>query len=213
MAVNHGTTGDVMTPNKSKLLKIIWMTIASTQLPFSCFLPCHKPDLLLLLFNRFVHITFVSFVVFSLEKKTPILHWYFNFFSAQHGPLPVRCKNLCSWWTVRLKLSNSSVHHCLQDSQQYLNTWKGGCKGGGKEWKGKIQEWLKYCFRHNSSASCQPNEKTNQVCFLSPEQGKGHVCQLASVASVSERVRPSASSGGNACYNIYITTYVYTVCN
>ena len=213
MAVSHGSTGDVMTPNQSKLLKIIWMTIASTQLPFSCFLPCNKPALLLLLFNRFVHITFVSFVVFSLEKKTLILDWYFNFFSAQHGPLPVRRKNLCSWWGVRLKLNNSSVHHCLQDSQQYLDTWKGGCKERGKEWKDKIQEWLKYCFRHNSSASCQPDEKTNQVCFLSQEQGKGHVCQLASVASVSARVRPSASLGGNACYNIYIKTYVYTVGN
>ena len=56
------------------------MTIASTQLPFSCFLPCNKPALVLLLFNGFVHITFVSFVVFSLEKKTPILDLYFNFF-------------------------------------------------------------------------------------------------------------------------------------
>ena len=73
MVVNLDSTGDVMTPSQSKLLKIIGISIACKQLPFSFFLPCHKPALLLLLFNRFVHITFVSFVVFSLEKKTPIL--------------------------------------------------------------------------------------------------------------------------------------------
>ena len=90
MVVNLDSTGDVMTPSQSKLLKIIGISIACKQLPFSFFLPCHKPALLLLLFNRFVHITFVSFVVFSLEKKTPILDWYFNFFQlsmdfSQHG--------------------------------------------------------------------------------------------------------------------------------
>ena len=45
------------------------MIIASTQLPFSCVLPCNKPALLLLLFNRFVHITFVSFVFFLLRRR------------------------------------------------------------------------------------------------------------------------------------------------
>ena len=212
MAVSHGSTGDVMTPNQSKLLKIIWMTIACTQLPFSCFLPCNKPALLLLLFNRFVHITFVSFVVFSLEKTTKNSRLIFQFFFS-------------SAWTSHITAQKSLFLVKYSPQIQQLKRSPLSTRLSTISWhlKRRVQRRRKRMEGQNSTVaqvlfppqffrvlSARWENQSSLFFITRTRQGTFH---LVSVASVAARVRPSVSLGGNACYNIYITTYVYTVCN
>ena len=191
------------------------MTIASTQLPFSCFLPCNKPALVLLLFNGFVHITFVSFVVFSLEKKTPILDWYFNFFFSSAWTSPITAQK--SLFLVKFSLQIQQLKRPPLSTRLSTISWhlKRRVQRTRKRMEGQNSRVAQVLFLPQFFRVLSPRWENQSSLFFITRIRQGTL-QLASVASVSARVRlsgpgPSASLRGNACYNIYVTmqlTYI-----
>ena len=190
------------------------MTIASTQLPFSCFLPCNKPALVLLLFNGFVHITFVSFVVFSLDKIFS-LDWYFNFFFSSAWTSPITAQK--SLFLVKCSPQIQQLKRPPLSTRLSTISWhlKRRVQRTRKRMEGQNSRVAQVLFLPQFFRVLSPRWENQSSLFFITRIRQGTL-QLASVASVSARVRPSdpgpsASLRGNACYNIYITmqlTYI-----
>ena len=218
MAVSHGSTGDLRTPNQSKLLKIIWITIASTQLPFSCFLPCNKPALFLLLLNRFVRITFVSFVVFSLEKKRPILNWYFNFFQLSMDLSHYGAKIFVPGEVFASNSATQASTIVYKTLNNILTLEKVGAKNKEKNGRTKFKSGSSIVSATILPRPVNPMRKPIKFVFYHKNKArnistsKRSKCFCAS-SSLSPRALSQLARKCLVQHVHYNALYVYTVCN